>query len=292
VAVLIDVDVDEATPKLYDVSAMPTLVIAEADGTEVSKSVGAPFSAPEDAIKWFDEIGGKITAYRDSSAKWDESKHTDTAAGEKLAEAAMALGKTAQAIEIYQALIAAAGDDKTRAASLHLKLAKMFLEQFELETATEHVDKADKLTPAEGDARVDVDVLRARLLLFNDKPEEARKLAQKYFDTLLEKVDVRVIDLAEVILGTEDQEDEVAAAKTARAMYQKLAKAFDKHERVWELKVYAAWYGISSGEKEACLKELQEVAEKGEGSWKAIAKSVLDGQAEKEAKEDGEGEKD
>jgi tetratricopeptide (TPR) repeat protein len=293
VAVLIDVDKDEGTPKLYDVSAMPTLVIADADGFERAKSVGAPFSTPEGAIKWFDEIGGKITAYDDLNAKWNESKHTDTGSGEKLAEAAIGLGKTTQAIEIYEALIAAAGEDKVRAATLNLKVGKLLLDQWEIERAAEFVDKADKLAPAEGDARVDVDVVRARVLLFSEKGKEARELANKYFDKLVEKADARALDLADIMLTSEDEQDEATAAKKGRALYLKLAKAFDKHERVWELKVYAAWYGLSGDEKEACRKELAEVAEKGEGQWKDIAKSLLeekDEEGKEEKKEDGEDE--
>jgi tetratricopeptide (TPR) repeat protein len=290
VAVLIDVDKDEATPKLYNVSAMPTLVIADADGFERAKSVGAPFSTPEGAIKWFDEIGGKITACQEAFDKWNGSKHTDTAAGEKYAEAAMGLGKVTEAIDTYKTLIAAAGEDKTRGAALNVKVAKLLLEQWDIEGATEYADAADKLTPAEGDARVDVDVVRARVLLFSEKSKEARDLATKYFDKLVEKVDDRAIDLADIMLSSEEEEDEAVAAKKGRALYLNLAKAFDKHKRVWELKVYAAWYGLSGDEKEACRKELAEVAEKGEGQWKDIAKTLLEQKEEEgeEEKEDGE----
>lgn len=277
-------DKNKKVPETYGVSAMPTLVITEADGTELAKAVGAPFSTPEAAIKWFDGIGADIQAYLDLRIKWDETKHSGADIGEKFAEAALKIGRRPEAVRAYESLIEVAGEDKARVGALKIKLARLALDDYDVETAAARADEADKLLPAEGDARVDLDLLRARILLWSEKPEESRKLCEKYYDTLLKAADARVIDLAEVYLGTESSDDEAATMKKGREMYLALAKTFPKHERVWELKVYAAWYGSKTDQRDASKKELAEIAEKGEGQWKDIAKQVLE-QIEAEEKE-------
>ena len=270
---------------------MPTLVIATADGEELAKSVGAPFSTPEGAIQWFDEIGEKITNYNTLKAKWDESKHTDFEAGKKFAEAASELGKFEPAVETLEALIEAAGEDKAKAGEAHASLASLYVSRLQseedLDAATSHCEKANELLPAEGDARIDADIVYAQVLSYNEDTEGARKLCEKHYDNLLKAKDERVIDLANVYLGTEESEDETEVAKRGRKMYLALAAAFPKHERVWELKVYAAWYGLSSGATDEAKAELKDVVENGEGRWKDIAKQVLDGANEEGSEKDG-----
>ena len=75
-------------------------------------------------------------------------------------------------------------------------------------------------------------------------------------------------------------------------MYLKLAEVFVKHERVWELKVYAAYYGFAAGQEEAAIKELKEVIEKGTGDWVKIAKDVLEGHEKEKADKDGKKDED
>ena len=272
IAVLIDVDVDEATPKLFGVSAMPTLVIADSAGSELAKSVGAPFSTPEDCIKWFDEIGPKIKNFQDLRAKWDESKHADAEVGASFADACTAVGNTKLAIETLGALIKLAGDDKAAAGKLHTRLARIHLDAWNLEEATSAAEAADKLLPTEGESRVDLDVVRAKLLLYRGDGEAARKLCEKYRETLLKAKDERVIELTEVYLGTFDEQD----FKRNRELYVELGKVFSTHERIWEIKVYAAYFAIEAGDKETGRKELADIAANGKGQWKGIAQSILD----------------
>jgi hypothetical protein len=285
--------VDKATAEAFGVSAMPTLVITEADGNTLARSIGAPFQKPEEAIKWFDEISTKITSYFDLRAKWDESKHSNSEVGEQLLAVAIAIGHVTTAAQVYFVQAEQAGKDVARAQELRLNALNLLVDNYEMEAAAEYADKADKLTPAEGDARIDLDVVRAKILVFSKKPEEGRELLDKYFDTLVEKVDARAIDLADLRMSTEKQESEEQQAafhKLGRELYLKLAKVFEKHERVWELKVYAAWYGTEIGDaavQQAAKKELAEVAEKGEGQWKEIAKSILEQDEKGEEKEDG-----
>ena len=285
---MIDVDADEVVPAKYDVSAMPTLVITDAEVNELAKSVGAPFSDPEGAIKWFDEIGAKIDAFAGLQTKWDDSKHADAAIGEKFAEAASALGKAKQAIPVYNVLIELAGEDKAKAGALHILVAKMLLEESNLDGASEHAETANKLLPEEGDARIDLDMLRAQILMWSGDSAGARKLCEKHYEALLKAADPRAMDLADTYLGTTESDDEQVIAKTGRDMYLKLAEVFVKHERVWELKVYAAYYGLSCNQEEAAVKELKEVIEKGKGDWVKIAKNVLEGHEKKEADKDGD----
>lgn len=272
---MIDVDKDEVVPPMFDVSAMPTLVIANAKGEQLSKSVGAPFSTPEEAIKWFDEIGEKLTAFDGLLAKWDESKHTDVAVGKDFAEACVELGRIDDAILAYESLVGLAGDDKAEAASLHLELARIYKDKYEFEDAEKHAAKASEGTPETGDARVDLDLLRIELLLYTEKPADARQLCEKHREALLKAADERVIQLTQFYLGTEEG-DESAINKKGRKLYVELAKTFDDHERVWELKTIAAWYALNGEDEATGIKELEEVAEKAEGRWKEIAKSVLD----------------
>lgn len=272
IAVLIDVDVDKATPKLFGVSAMPTLVIADSAGIELAKSVGAPFSTPEDCITWFDEIGPKIKSFQELRTKWDASKHSDADAGAKFADAAAAVGNTKLAIETLESLIKLAGDNKEAAGKLHTRVARIHLDGWNIEDASSAAEAADKLLPAEGEARVDLDLVRAKLLLFSGDAEGARKLCVKYRETLLKAKDERVIELTEVYVGTFDEPD----YKKNRELYLELGKVFSTHERIWEIKVYAAYFAIEAGDKETGRKELADVAANGKGQWKGIAQSILE----------------
>lgn len=281
---------NETVPALYDVSAMPTLVITDAKGMQLAKSVGAPFSTPEDAIKWFDEIGEKITNFNDLQTKWDGSKHSDAELGAKFAEACAELGRTDDAVLTYESLITLAGEDKAKAAAAHLGLARIYLDQFELETAGKHADKANEGTPETGEARVDLDLLRIQILLYSEKPAEARTLCEKHREALLKAKDERVIELTQFYLGT-DEREEPEVSKSGRELYLELAKAFADHERIWELKTIAAWYALRGEDKAAGIKELEGIVEKAEGRWKDIAKSVLE-DAKEEGDSDDEGEDD
>ena len=270
---------------------MPTLVITNAKGMQLAKSVGAPFSTPEDAIKWFDEIGEKITAFDDLLTKWDASKHTDVEIGEKFAKACADLGRTDDAVSTYESLVTLAGDDKAKAAGAYLGLARIYADQYEFEDAAKYAEKASEGTPEEGDARVDLDLLRVQILLYTEKPADARKLCEKHREALLKAKDERVIELTQYYMGTNEGE-EAEVNKKGRELYVELAKAFAEHERVWELKTIAAWYALNGDDKATGIKELEEVVEKAEGRWKDIAKSVLESSKEEGDSDDSEGSED
>lgn len=122
VAILIDVDKDQATPKKYGVSAMPTLVIADAKEKALITQVGAPFSTAEEALKWFDDISTALKDVEKLEAELaKDSKNVDLSL--KLADTYAKLSRHADAAKLLDTVLAGLAKDDKRVNDVKLKLA-------------------------------------------------------------------------------------------------------------------------------------------------------------------------
>lgn len=279
VPTLIDVDKDETTGPIYSVSAMPTLVIAEADGTMLVKQVGAPFSTPAEAIEWLDKVGTALTDMK----KLEEAYTADKSAAnaDKLTECYTTLGATDKVVKLYQAQLDALAKDSKDRGPMLVKLARAQLAGEDMKAARATADEAAKLIAADTDAGIDLDVLRAELVGWDGDFAIVDKIYKARKEALLAKKDERLIAIAFAwsnsrAVGASNDGKMVEGAKEIRAEMLAMVAGFPASERIWEIKVYAAYYAYESGDIATAKKEMKEVADKGKGEWADTAKLMME----------------
>lgn len=105
---------------------MPTLVIASNKEKALVTQVGAPFSTPADALKWFDDIATALKDVDVLEAKHQkDAKDLDTSI--KLADAYIKLARLADAAKLLDEVLAALPKDDKRTLDVKLKLADALL---------------------------------------------------------------------------------------------------------------------------------------------------------------------
>ncbi|MBZ0136275.1 MAG: hypothetical protein K8I27_07880 [Planctomycetes bacterium] len=234
---------DKDTLKKYAVRAFPTFVITDAEGTELMRQVGAPFSTPEEAREWFPKVA---TALKNVAAL--EEKHASDAenidVAIELAETYTTLGKSDKAVEIYKALAPKIKEDDKRYATVQLAYADGLLGTISKENQDE-VGKQisgiyDKVLPAlikSGEDRaIDPAVLNARIKMIVNKDNKA-----------------------------------------ARTQMTDMLEPYAKHERILEIKYWAAFFAGQDGDTDTAKTEYAAIVEAGdaENQWVKNAQSQL-----------------
>lgn len=100
VAVKLDGDKETDLKKQFEITAYPTLIIAEADGKVLVKAVGAPFATPEAAIVWFD-TQLKTPGLLDTLIEATKKNPLDPMAHKALADAYFKAGRKEDAAKSY-----------------------------------------------------------------------------------------------------------------------------------------------------------------------------------------------
>ena len=95
---------DPATMKKYAIRYFPTFIVTDAAGTEMMRKVGAPFSTPEDAAKWFPRLATAFDEVSDLEARYEESPES-TKVERKLAATYAVLARADEAAELYDTLV-------------------------------------------------------------------------------------------------------------------------------------------------------------------------------------------
>jgi len=283
VPLLIDVDKDEKTAATYEVSAMPTLVIADAKGEVQVKQIGAPFSTPKDAVKWFDDIS---TAQKELPAlekAFNESKNADVAAATKLVDAYNKLGQNAKARKVYDAILDGRDPKDVAVVDLRLKFVELLMEGDDAATASSQLKIVLAALPKDDKRVVDVKLRLIDCRLYDDDKVGLDTESAALYDELLKAKDERAIDAAmkwtQVVLWYSGEEDEAAAKANglkSRGMFLECAKVLKDSKRNIEARFFAAYIGHDAGEAEAAVKEMKQIAEEGDERWSKSAKQVLE----------------
>lgn len=285
VAVLIDVDKDAKTKKQYNVSAMPTLVIATPEGEQQARSVGAPFSTPEDAMEWFAETTKKIKALPELKKAFGDTKHTGVDEAEALAEAYGELGLGSKVAEIWEEVIGALGEGHEKEFDARIKLCEALLTERrpDMDKVNEHLEAAKKLVGEDKARETDVALVDARILMMQRKYTEAATAMEKILPGLIETKDDRAVDLTEHWGNAKSREagrDKakfIEAQKALRTKYEGLAKTFAESERIHEIRVKSAITLYYAEEFDKLKEELKTVAEDdAAGKWQKEAKRILE----------------
>jgi tetratricopeptide (TPR) repeat protein len=240
IAILVDVDKDEATAKQYGVSAMPTLVIADNKEKTLVKQVGAPFSTAADAAKWFENISSALKDVSDLEAKHaKDAKDVDVSL--KLAETYLKLSRLADAAKLLEEVLAALPKDDKRVLDVKLKLADALLK---------------------GD---------------DDKDSERGvALCKELTEAFVKAKDERAMESVHGVMMGHWKAGEF---KEAREALLTCVGLFPKHDKAIEYRVYAAYLSAQTGDKDTARKELKAVVEAGpaDHQWVETAKKVLEG---------------
>lgn len=283
VPLLIDVDKDQDTAARYGISAMPTLVIADAAGEVQVKSVGAPFDNPKGALKWFDDVAQALEDLPALEKTFNESKNADVAAATKLADAYSKLGHSGKARKVYEAILEGREPKDAAVADVRLKLADLLMQNDDPGAASSQLKLVLDVLPKDDKRVVDVRLKLIDCRLYADDTEGLNKEIETLYVDLLKAKDERAIDAAmkwtQVVLWFSGEEDEGKAKANglkARGMFLDCAKELKDSKRAIEAKFFAAYVGHTAGEVEAAKKEMKEIAAAGIDPWSDSAKQVLE----------------
>ncbi len=100
VPVKLDGDKEAALKKQFEITAYPTIILAEADGSVIVKQVGAAFATPEAAIIWLDEKL-KTPGLLDGLVEAAKKNPQDPMAQKALADAYFKAGRKEDAAKVY-----------------------------------------------------------------------------------------------------------------------------------------------------------------------------------------------
>ncbi|MBE7492389.1 MAG: thioredoxin family protein [Planctomycetes bacterium] len=280
VPVKIDVDEQPDVSARYEIQAMPTLVIADAAGEVLARTVGAAFDNPKDAIKWFDDVVAALKELPALEKAFNESKNADVAAATKLVDGYVKVGLTAKAFKICQSLLEGRDPKDKAVIDLRLKYADMLMDEIELEDAmaqlklaAEAMDKGDK-------RMLDVRLKMADCRLYADEHDGLEKELESLYADLIKAGDDRAIDvipkLANLVVWlVEDEAAQVQGNKKVRALCHETAKALKDTKRKTELAFYAAYFAWGANEHDVAKKEMKAVVDAKDGKWSKIAADIL-----------------
>lgn len=229
--------------KKYAVKAFPTFIITDVEGAEVLRQVGAPFQTPKDAIKWFGDVADGL----DNLPKYEAAHEKDPEnldAALKLAETYSAMGKSDKALPLYEKLAAKVKQDDKRWVDIQLKYADGLLA-----TMTQENQK--------------------------DVGGKIAKVYEAVLPGLVKGKDERAIEpgILNARIKSFLNEDHEGARKELKA----LVEAFPKHERVKEIKYWAAAIAQKSGDSETAKAEYEALVKEGpeEDRYVKAAKSAI-----------------
>ncbi len=235
---------DKETLQKYSVRAFPTFVITDAEGTELMRQVGAPFSTPKEAIDWFTGVGDGLENLPKYKEAYDKDPNNVDAAI-KLADTYNALGKGAEALELYEGLVEKIGKKDKRKADIQLKLADALMGTISRENQ------------AEVGARI-------------------KSIYDEVLPGLIKAKDERAVEPAFITARIKAVLDK--DYKSARGDLVKLQKTFPKHDRLKEMKFYAAMYAMQDGDNDTAKAEFEAMIKEGpeDDRWVKNAASGLE----------------
>lgn len=239
-----DIEKEKTEPilKKYAIRAFPTFVVTDAEGVELARKVGAPFSNPEQARAWFPSLEDALTNLPTYEAAHKE-KPDDVDTALKLAAAYRTLDKSKEALAIYDKFAASLPKDDKRYVDLRLGQAELLLGTMDRSNQDEVLGKIQAihdgvlpdLVKAKDDRAVKPSILNARIKSALKKPADGRT--------------------------------ELKA----------LIEAFPKHAQLTEMKFWSAQLAIEAGEAEAGKAELEAIVAAGpaDSSWVKSAQAAL-----------------
>lgn len=166
--------------KKYGVRAFPTFIVTDAEGKEEMRQVGAPFSTPADAVKWFEKVGDGFANLATYEAAYEKNAD-DLDNAIKLADAYAALGKGDKALPLYEKLVEKLPKDDKRRLDVQLSYGNALMGTINKENEKEVAGKLSKLydeivptlIKAKDERAIDPGILNARIKALVDKNYEA-----------------------------------------------------------------------------------------------------------------------
>ena len=219
-------------------------MVTDADGKELMRQVGAPFSTPAEATEWFKKTGEALENVDKLEAAHKE-KPEDAATTLDLAKTYSQLGKSEESLKLYEELVPTLKKEDKQYVDAKLGYADALTGTITRANQKEVGDKIsgiyDEILPglvkAKDDRAVDPTILNCRIKsMLNKKHEDARK-------------DIKA-----------------------------LIEAFPKMERLTEAKFWAAYFAQSNGDDETAKTEYKSIVDEGpeDDTWVKNAQGQLD----------------
>ena len=179
VAVQIWDDGDRDAGRDYDIQVIPSLIVAEADGTLLIKQVGPPFMSPNAAITWFDDIPARLKVVADAEAA-AKNRPEDFFAQLDLYRARQTVGRTDSADLALTAAEKLAGEDAGRKLEIDIARLCVLSARQKLSAAKEIAERVAKALVEKNDPRLpELGLVIVDVYAFCNKYTEARELAFK-----------------------------------------------------------------------------------------------------------------
>lgn len=235
-------EVNKPILEKFAIRAFPTFVITDAEGTELSRNVGAPFTTVEQAREWFPKTADALANLSTYEAA-HKAKPDDVDAGLKLAGVYGPLGRNADAIALYEKFGSKLEKTDKRFVDTKLGHAKALMSTMDRTNQQEVLGKVRKVHD-----EVLPDLIKAK----DERALEPGILNARIKDALKEHAEGR---------------------KDMKA----LIEAFPKAERLKEMKFWAAFMATNGTEKEAGIAELEALVKEGpeDDDWVKAASSTL-----------------
>jgi hypothetical protein len=236
---------DKETLQKFGVRAFPTFVITDAEGTELMRQVGAgPFATPEDAREWFPKISKALKSVSDLEARHKEdAENLDVAI--ELADTYTLLGKGDKAIELYKVIAPKVKEDDERYVDVQLAYAA---------------------------------ALRGTMNRENQKEVAGQlgKIYDKILPDLIKAGDDRAVDPG--ILNARIKQIVDEDLKAARKQCVDMLEPYAEHDRILEIKYWAAVFASLDGDKDTAKTEFEAIIEAGkeDDPYVKAAKQQLD----------------
>ena len=268
--------------KQYEIRAFPTFIIIDHSEKELMRQVGSPFRTPEEAREWFPEIGEALASVSDLEAKYEEDGENADVAIE-LADTYSKLGKADEAIAIYEKISEGMSEEDEGYVDFQFKYAEMLTENRKGAEAVAVYEGLIEALPEDSDRVVDatLGLADAKLQTINRNNEaevagEINEIYNELLPALIEAGDDRAIDPAilnariEMIVNKDNE----AARNQMTGMFE----AYAKHDRILEIKYWAAFFASENGDTDTAKAEYQAIIDAGEAGdrWVENAKKALE----------------
>lgn len=235
---------DKDTLEKYGVRAFPTFVVTDAEGEELTRQVGAPFSTPEEAREWFPKLATALNNVDDLEAKYEEDGE-DVDLALELAETYTVLGKSDKAVALYKKVAPKISEEDDRYVDVQLAYADALMGGITRDNQ-------------------------------NDVGKEIGAIYDKVLPGLIKEGDDRAVDPA--ILNARIKMIVDKDGKAARKQMTDMVEPYAEHDRILEIRYMAASIAQQNGDAETAKAEFKAITEEGDAddAWVKRAKQAIE----------------
>jgi|GEM_PF-6567566 len=289
VALKVDVDVRNEELEKFKVTVIPTVVLAEANGTMIGRFEGVVFFSTEEATTWFDKKLKAADEIKDLEDAWFDDGPAQV--GIDLAAVQMELAQPANAVATLEIVADMLEEGDAKIPSVQVLIGEANYEQRKFKEAAANFKAAVDLLPKKGKEGWKARHMYGECLIYTEDARGAFNVLDPLFQEIKAENDTYLCEVAWAYGTSLGQTGDPAKA---RRVLIETADAFPDGKEVDQLRAVAAIIALQLGDIESAKKEAKEIIEAAGDAVtpaKMTAQNVLDMVADAEKEAEGEGEK-